>query len=599
MTDNHPRESNPTVETENDDFIDPRKYLDLLILWWREIVLCTVIGAISAGGSAYLLQSLTSPTYQAAATAIIARSTSSVTLDERFQTDSDESAAVSAARRASLVGLVKNGAIADQVVMTLALNGETGDLTATALLDRVVAEAVPSTDSRTPSDLIRITATAGSPELASAIANEWLRFYVEEVNQLYGQVPVEVFDAVVAEQIQSEDDFAAAQQNLEAFIAQSRATALNRQIAEQQALLDAVNRSQINAQVSALDQDADRRIALFESLAAAQTEPILALVDEQTRQRVQEISDLLTLRNQAARQLTQAQALLSQIEAGGDAAAASNLIALQMLKAQIFAETNPAQATGRETDEATSTVDSLTLVPAAPIQWSVNSGGASPTAAEQSQDVTALVNSLESYIAQLEEQIEIAGTQAGTGDSYRFLDQVTSANLSMPALQPPATESTAEEAAVDPLDAAIQTTFGELTRPGDIVGQTVIGSLSADAAESAAYTRQLEENIQALTAELEAERASERQLAQKRDLAWSAYETLSNKVVELNLERTAANREVRMGTLATPPDQPLDDISVLRAAMAGAILGLLFGLILALLMSYMGKKPLFSHAPAA
>ncbi len=281
----------------DEDVIDLRIYVDILLCWWREIALLAILGALGAGTMVLLLNTMQAPAYLASSTAIMARVTSDVTLDERFQTLSDETGNIGAARRASLTGLVQSGAIAAAVIEELGDALPTELQSASAILEKVEASAVPSADSRTPSDLIRITATAKSPETAAAIANSWMRHYVEEVNALYGQVPGDVYEGVVSERTKADGDFAAAQQDLETFIAESRIQSLTRQIEEQQALVDFLNQSRIEASISSLAQDVNLRIALFERLSAAQVEPVLALLDEQTRQQIQSIADLFAAKN--------------------------------------------------------------------------------------------------------------------------------------------------------------------------------------------------------------------------------------------------------------------------------------------------------------
>ena len=324
-------------EDHNDDVIDLAAYADIIIRWWREIALFVILGALGAGGAVYVSEQFSTPTYQASATAIMARVTNDITLDERIQTLSERDVNIDAARRASLTGLVKSGSIAAAVMADLDGTLPSEMDTPAALLEHVSAEAVPSADSRTPSDLIRIVATAESPETAAAIANSWMRNYVEEVNALYGQVPIEVYDAVANERTRAEANFATAQKNLETFIGESRVQTLTRQIAEQQALVDFLRESQISAGMTSLARDTNLRIELFKRLSAAEIEPALALLDEQTRQNVQSIANLFGARTEASRHLRQAEALQNQISAGGDAAAASNLVALQLLKTQIFA----------------------------------------------------------------------------------------------------------------------------------------------------------------------------------------------------------------------------------------------------------------------
>ena len=70
-----------------DDEIDLRIYFDILIRWWREIVLITVLSALVAGGAVFALSQLQQAQYTATATAVIARVSSDVNFDQRFPYD--------------------------------------------------------------------------------------------------------------------------------------------------------------------------------------------------------------------------------------------------------------------------------------------------------------------------------------------------------------------------------------------------------------------------------------------------------------------------------------------------------------------------------
>ncbi|MFM7175485.1 MAG: hypothetical protein ACKO4U_20875 [Caldilinea sp.] len=109
----------------------------------------------------------------------------------------------------------------------------------------------------------------------------------------------------------------------------------------------------------------------------------------------------------------------------------------------------------------------------------------------------------------------------------------------------------------------------------------------------------LEQEIQALTAEREAKQARQLQLTQARDLAWSTYNTLSNKVAELALARTASNSEVRFGAPAVEPVAPVRGPSLVMSTALGGLVGLLAGGMLAFLANYVGKAPVLRRSALA
>ena len=99
-----------------------------------------------------------------------------------------------------------------------------------------------------------------------------------------------------------------------------------------------------------------------------------------------------------------------------------------------------------------------------------------------------------------------------------------------------------------------------------------------------------------MRAELAVEQGRERQLTQQRELAWSSYEALSNKLAEMKLARTGANSEVRMGASATVPDQAEPAMGLLLPAVAAGLAGLVFAIVVAFAANALGRKPFLARA---
>ncbi|PJF45568.1 MAG: hypothetical protein CUN48_18220, partial [Candidatus Thermofonsia Clade 3 bacterium] len=103
-----------------DDEIDLRKYIDVLIKRWREIVFFTllVVAASVLGVLAYRL--LQPPVYEARASVAIVRTQTEANFDDRFTTSSGAPSAGDVnSRRSALLGLVYSGSIAERVVADL------------------------------------------------------------------------------------------------------------------------------------------------------------------------------------------------------------------------------------------------------------------------------------------------------------------------------------------------------------------------------------------------------------------------------------------------------------------------------------------------
>jgi uncharacterized protein involved in exopolysaccharide biosynthesis len=278
----------------DEDEIDLRQYLDVLIRWWREIVVITVGVAALAAIVILLLRWLLPPAYEASADVAIVRTVSEVQFDERFRTTSAEStpdtASVSA-RRSALLGLVATGAIAQQVIAQVGDQLTPEEQNPANLLEMVEASTASVAGARGDSDLIRITVTADKAEKAAAIANAWARAYVQAVNTIYGQVPDEVLTSIQTELDTAQQTYKTNQANLETFLASNQIDALS-------------------SRVTMLQQRVNQEVTLQQGL--------------------------LQQWQAAQQQLNTARALRLQAEQGGEAAARSNMAALQVLKMSVY-----------------------------------------------------------------------------------------------------------------------------------------------------------------------------------------------------------------------------------------------------------------------
>jgi len=86
----------------------------------------------------------------------------------------------------------------------------------------------------------------------------------------------------------------------------------------------------------------------------------------------------------------------------------------------------------------------------------------------------------------------------------------------------------------------------------------------------------LNAEILALQEELEAQQAQQRELQEARDLAWSTYQTLVRKQVEVDVASQTTGTEVRLAASAVPPENPVSPRKMVNTAVAGA-LGLMLG----------------------
>lgn len=597
--------SQSAAESYQDGEIDLRKYLDVMLSWWKEILVIALLGAALSVFAAWGLERLSPPTYRANADIIISRIFSEVTLDERVQTLTDDGSGANglSGRRSALVQLAESTAIASLVVNDLTGVLPPERLVPGRLLETIDAEVLPGFDSRNPSDLIRITAEADSPEAAALIANTWAVRYVEQINLLFGQVPADVMESVQTELDAALAAYQNAQQELEAFIATSQVEHLTGQIGTKNALRTSILEGERNNLAFLIEQDSTLRQELYGQLSDAQAEALLQVFSEQQRALVDGLALTYASRNLASQRLDSARNLQRQLESGGESAGATSQLALQLLKTQVYALTSQVTEMTISEDESEEGIV-RSLLPSGPdMQFSVLPlEPLSP--AEVQADADALVDTLENYIAELDARIETQSDLLLSGESFSELDRMTIQNLAI-AAPITATQEMADQGTYQ-LEDAIVRSYQDLFDVGAFAQASQSSAPAEFGAAQQALLVEIDGDIQALRAELAAEQAREQFLTQRRDLAWNTYDALSNKVAELSMERSAANREVQLGSPAIPPLQPVQEVSLRTTAVIGGAVGLVVGLITAFLANYMGYAPFFSrgrrkeprHAPA-
>lgn len=652
----------PTDAWEADDEIDLRKYLDILVKRWREIVMITLATVVLAAAAVLTLRFLQTPMYAADSNVAIVRTQTQVTFDDRFTTSSDQmtNAADITSRRAALLGLVYNGAIAERVIAELGdlLNDQERD--PAMMLRRIDAELSTPAGRTTPSDLIVITARANEPEKAAAIANAWARHYVQEVNRIYGQVPDEMLASLQSELDQAKTSYDAAQRRLEEFLAASPVNSLRRQAEETQAAIGALQRANTNALDSYVQEILTSYKRIVSAYLTAQTDSqVLGFQREQQTQRqllnayfraynnaivdtfdTQRERDTRLIRMyydqwlRTTAALSTARTLQTGLDEGGAGAVDSTATALQLLKLQLVSaltadiptmQDNPARVLQDiDTLNINAPFADTASASTQPIQnvQTLEPGAAGNTSQQPvfqidltpvngatleglTADLTGVIQGLEARMNTLEQEIADFNTAWLSGERYQDL------NTMVPD------EST--------LVNAIRTQYPELfTRglfssiaEGAAQDSTLASDGQAQAAEllklagaetmllssqpEAPMTEsiiQLEERYKVLQSQLEEQNAISQQVTQQRNLAWESFTALSTKQAELKLERAATNSEVRLGASAIAPDQPIAGVSLILSVLLAGVVGLLVAVMLAFLMEYLGKPPLFTRAAA-
>lgn len=257
-----------------DDTIDLRAYLLVLVKYRWLILGVAVLAAVIAGA----ISLSAARVYEAKVGVVITQSRAELSLEPRFMTVSEEGSDARA-HRATLTGLVKNAAIASEVVARL------GDQLPDALRD--VARLMNMVEAgNTQTGLIEITVQASSPVTAALVANTWGAEYEKHVNQLYGGAAGESM-GVIAEQAQkAKTEYEVAQQALVDFTAKNRVDELTRLIEEKQQVIAGLQIGKQTAITSTIKEILSVRQEIVSAYVNAQAQNrLLAFEKEQEAKR--------------------------------------------------------------------------------------------------------------------------------------------------------------------------------------------------------------------------------------------------------------------------------------------------------------------------
>lgn len=626
-----------------DEEIDLRKYLNVLLRWWREIIFITLATIVLVALAVQALKLVLTPKYEASASVAIVRTFSDVSFDPRFKTQTDDLTAAqnpsASARRAALLALASSGSIAQKVIEQLGDKLNSNERVAETLAKSVTPELASGGRGGGDSDLINITIKADSPEKAALLVNTWSQIYVQSVNAIYGQVPDDLLTSIESEFESVQKNYTKSQSDLEAFVADNHIDTLSRQVTETQSVIDNLQRgkkealtqlvngivnvrsqavqdflnTQATSQVSAYKKEIEGRQALITAYLNAINDTQVNVFKQQADRDNKLLNSYYTIWQQATRALEDANNLKAQVEKGGDSAARSSTLALQLLKLQVFtqifnSETSPTPATSNNQPRSDET--NLRL------QLQVGDNTPVFTQEQMLADLNSLISVLSKRRQDLETQITALSTQLLTGSNYNALGktipansqlvqsvQVQYAKLRDPSWLSTITTTLATSATVgtisptltsaassliaNSMDSVSQKWADDLLQLKGLADVPAIGGNDA----VARTVNQLEKNKLALKSQLEAEKARQLRLTQQRDLNWDTLKTLSSKVAELNLARAANGSEVRLAAPAIPPVDPVERVSLLLALAAAAVIGLMMAIIITALAEYVGKEP--------
>jgi uncharacterized protein involved in exopolysaccharide biosynthesis len=489
---------------DNDSLLnDIGVLVEILLRQWMLVGIVTILCALFAGivtislSKKYEAEVLIAPN-RISATASFGSNIQTLT-EEQLMTMVGTSSTDRKTRLGSYVQLVKNPAIAGEMLNKFK-DKLPKDLQSVDDILKIVTGKVVNN-----SDLIQISVVTKDPKLSADLANAWGEAFVNQVNLIYSDSGTsDVYQSIQGQTDSSKKVYDDAQAAVEAFYAQNQESNLQRLINESQSEVNYLSLGYTNVISSVVGLQAQASIAAYGQK-----------VGDLQNQLQQAYSDR-SLTNQY---LTSAQDMYEQVKNGGDGAAATNTIALNLLKAQVFAIGGNLGNIFIQSNPAPISTDAML------------------------SDLNGLIGVLK--------------------DRQQVLDgQIQALSVSLSAPQGGTLDTSLGQQAQN----AIQN-FSDFSTSGEV--------------NSSNSTRQqrilaLENNINQLQAQLGKVQSQRQELERARDLAWDTYKNLATKEAELTVATQTKGTEVSFAAPAAIPTQ--DMVSGFKNVAIAIAAGLLLGL---------------------
>ncbi len=288
------------------DEINLGKYIETLFRQWRLIFIVPFLCALIAG----IVSVLMPKTYEASVLIASTRNSSEVSFGSEIETLSEDSLLAAgnsgvidaSSRLQSYAQMIKNPSIAEAVINQIGEKLPSEERDIATILEMVGGEVVEN------SDAVRIKLTHQDPVLAAELANLWGQNYIAYVNGLYSNFEnIQLTANVEAQVVEARVDYEEAQTAYENYLATSQKVTLAREIQHLQSSIDI--------------------------LEAARDKVYRQKMSEKTLELTQYYDDLLIVKGLKG----DAEAMLQQLQIGGEGAVASNRVALILLKMRAFA----------------------------------------------------------------------------------------------------------------------------------------------------------------------------------------------------------------------------------------------------------------------
>lgn len=536
--------------------IDLRIYIDALLRWWWLIALA----AILAGGAAFVVSQMMPPVYEASAGVVSLKSRAEISLGSGFQSVTEDDLTLNAKIQGSsalldrnkrrlntLVGMVKNGVIADQVAAELKDMLGPDEAVPSKLVGNVHGEILSGDGG--DSDTIQIIVSNKDPVKAAAIANAWAQAFEVHVNNIYGEASINPFTDIHEQVTDAKATFDQAQATYITFLAaDDRIAELERQVAEDEATITKLRDSRQATKAAVIDAQGYTQQRIFTTTVAAEVNANLIVFESQKNEVLRDFTRAYTQMRRLETLLDEANLMRQQLLKGGDDSARTNGLALLSFKAKVFAVTDALPF--EKLDLTLPSVDGLSP---------------ESSASQQLADIDALIKAMEDEYTRQETLIQQQADAFLTGESYAFLDTLSPEYLNADAYPSGrALERVASWKGLLPYAAMLEAPLSQ-------------------------EIERLESQVQELTAEIARLQGRKDELQQDRDLAWTAYSNLLSKEQEIQIATTSSGSDVRFAIQAVPPQKPVSPKKLTNTAV-GLAVGLTVGVFGAFLFSYLGLE---------
>jgi uncharacterized protein involved in exopolysaccharide biosynthesis len=485
---------------------NPRPYIETFIKHWKLILGLAFTVAVAA----FLAGTLRPAYYTAEADVSLLNIHSEIVFDEQFKTVPLEEGLTNQSqqadnRREALQALAKSQSLLIGVFAEVSPQLGTEEQDFEAFLDAIEAQ--------TAGDLLRLRVTWDDPEIAAAIANEWAGRFSVVANQSYVSTSGTPDEADAAASAAFEK-YQAAQEMLEAFVAENDLDLIRREVAELDVLAAERQAQKIDLLRLTTSTPISSSIHLADTTRNTLLRQMELSIEGKANDRARILNDWYDRKANLERLQIQLKDMKGQLEEGNTSAAAASgdALALVFARAGLFGQEGmPELLLDVDLAQLSETGQDLT-----------------------SADVEGLLHIVED------------GLDEANGEIKRLTEELfRGTNLDIPGRIPE------DHELFQLVNAQVESALNA------DVGLQINEQIFGAGVEPLDRTLdQLSDQRQVLSARLENLEARQRELTRARDTAWGLYTTLDNKAREVDAQFATGAPQVRLAVQALPPLEP-------------------------------------------